>query len=189
MSENEAGEVTRLLLAWTGGDEDALPQLLPLVYEELRLLAVAYLSRERSDHTLQATDLVHETYLRLVDQRQVRCQTRHHFFAVAAQAMRRVLIDYARRHLAKKRDAGTKKLPLDDALAAVQRAHELIRLDDALDSLAAFDPQQAKIVELRFFGGLTSAEIGKVLGISVPTVTRNWRMARAWLQRSLTEAD
>lgn len=186
----DVGEITQILMDWEEGNDDAFDRLILLVYGELRLIAASYLRRERSDHTLHTTDLVHEAYLRLVDQKQVGCCNRRHFFAAAAQAMRRVLVDHARKHLAAKRDLGARKLTLDDALTvAAQRAPELVALDDALDSLAAFDPQQAKIVELRFFAGLTKMEIAPILGISVSTVTRSWRMAKAWLYRNLMEGD
>lgn len=188
--DEKAGEVTRLLLAWSDGDEHALADLMPRVYDELRSLAASYLRRERPGHTLQTSALVHEAYLRLVDQTRVRWHDRRHFFGIAAQAMRRVLVDHARGHLYAKRGGGARRLSLDEALtAAAESAPELVALDEALDRLAAADPQQAKIVELRFFGGLTGEEIGELLGVSVSTVTRGWRLARAFLYRSLTAGD
>ncbi len=186
--DEQAGEVTQLLKAWSDGNEEALAELMPAVYDELHSLAASYLRRERPDHTLQTSALVHEAYLRLVDQKRVRWHNRVHFFGIAAQAMRRILVDHARSQLYAKRGSGVRKLSLDEALTvSAQRAPELIALDDALTSLAAMDPQQARIVELRFFAGLTSEEIGHVLDVSVSTVTRGWRTARAWLYRSLTE--
>ena len=190
MGQETAGDVTQLLVAWSEGNEAALARLMPLVYEELHHLASSHLRRERADHTLQTAELVHEAYLRLVDQKRAGCYKRGHFFAVAAQAMRRVLVDHARKHLATRRNRGIRNLSLDQALTvSAERAPELVALDGALDSLASIDGQQAKIVELRFFGGLNSEEIGHLLGISVPTVTRAWRMARAWLYRNLKEGD
>ncbi len=187
---DDKGDVTRLLSAWSDGDEEALSALMPLVYDELRSLAAAYLRRERPDHTLRTSALIHEAYLRLVDQKRVRWHNRVHFFGVAAQAMRRVLVDHARSQQQAKRGGGARKVSLEEALTvAPEQAPELVALDEAMERLAAIDPRQAKIVELRFFGGLTSEEIGRVLGVSIPTVTRGWRMARAWLYRSLTEGQ
>jgi RNA polymerase sigma factor (TIGR02999 family) len=185
MSESISSHgVTQLLLKWSGGDREALEQLLPLVYRELHQLAERYLRRERSDHTLQATALVHEAYLKLIDQREVKWQNRAHFFGVAAQAMRRILVDHARSHMAAKRGSGGVKLSLEDNAAAVvsdEKAEEMIALDDALNHLAEIDPQKSRIVELRFFGGLSIEETAEVLGIGTATVIRQWRMARAWL--------
>jgi RNA polymerase sigma factor (TIGR02999 family) len=181
------GDVTRLLVAWSAGDERAQAELMAAVYRELRRLAAAYLRRERADHTLETSALVHEAFLRLVAQRRVSWQGRAHFFGIAAQMMRRVLADHARRHLYAKRGNGVRKASLDEALTlSVERAPELVALDDALTLLARLDPQKARIVELRFFAGLTSEEIARILGISVPTVTRGWRMARAWLYHHLS---
>ena len=177
-------EVTQLLLKWSNGDREALENLLPLVYKELHQLAARYLRRERSDHTLQATALVHEAYLKLIDQREVRWQNRAHFFGVAAQAMRRILVDHARGHMAAKRGSGGVKISLDDNEAAIvsdARAEEMVALDDALNQLSEIDPQKSRIVELRFFGGLSIEETAEVLGVGTATVTRQWRMARAWL--------
>jgi RNA polymerase sigma factor (TIGR02999 family) len=180
-------EVTRMLIDWSGGDGEAPARLMPLVYEELRRLARQYLQRERPDHTLQATGLVHEAYLRLVDQSTTTWQNRAHFFGVAAQIMRRILVDYARSHRAEKRGGGWDKLVFDDALApSAERSIDLVALDDALKDLLAFDPRQSQIVELRFFGGLTNEEIGEVLDVSPRTVKREWRMAKAWLRREIT---
>jgi RNA polymerase sigma factor (TIGR02999 family) len=178
--------VTRLLVDWSHGDLDALEKLTPLVYQELRRLARRHLRVERSDHTLQSGALVHEAYLRLIDQRNVNWQNRAHFFGVAAQLIRRILIDYARNRRAAKRGAGACKLTLDDALDAPQaRDLDVVALDDALETLAKIDPRQSRIVELRFFTGLTVEETGEVLGISAPTVNREWNAAKAWLFREL----
>jgi RNA polymerase sigma factor (TIGR02999 family) len=179
-------EVTRMLVDWSGGDREAPARLMPLVYEELRQLARQYLQRERPDHTLQATGLVHEAYLRLVDQSTTTWQNRAHFFGVAAQVMRRILVDYARSHRAEKRGGGWDKLVFDEALApSDERSFDLVALDDALKDLLALDPRQSQIVELRFFGGLTNEEVGEVLDVSPRTVKREWRMAKAWLRREI----
>ena len=181
----EAGDITRLLQAWSAGDKQALDDLLPLLYRELRSLAASYIRRERKDHTLQATALVHEAYLRMVDQIQVQSQSRTQFFAIAANLMRQILVHHARRHRAVKRGGGN-KVQLNDTVAAVEQpGGDLIALDQALDRLAELDPRQARIVELRFFGGLTEEEIAGVLAISLATVQRNWRIARAQLQHEL----
>jgi RNA polymerase sigma factor (TIGR02999 family) len=178
-------DVTALLVASSKGDEQALNQLLPLVYEELRRQADRYLKRERSDHTLQATALVHEAYIRLIDQK-VSWQNRAHFFGVAAEMMRRILIDHARGHQAAKRGSGGIKLSLEDVLNLTdEKAADLLALDDALKALAEMDPQKAKLVELRFFGGLSIEETAEVLDVGTATVTRQWRMAKAWLYQEL----
>lgn len=183
-------EVTRMLIDWSGGDREAPAKLMPLVYEELRQLARQYLQRERADHTLQATGLVHEAYLRLVDQSTTTWQNRAHFFGVAAQLMRRILVDYARSHRAEKRGGGWDKLVFDEAIApAAERSIDLIALDDALKDLLALDPRQSQIVELRFFGGLTNEEVAEVLDVSPRTVKREWRMAKAWLRRAITTEE
>ena len=182
-----AQSVTQLLVEWSHGDQDALERLTPLVYSELRRLARRHLSRERSDHTLQSTALVHEAYLRLVDQRNVQWQNRAHFFGVAAQLIRRILIDHARARQAGKRGAGACLLSLDEALDAPSggRPLDIVALDDALEQLAKIDPRQSRIVELRFFAGLTVQETAEVLNISTPTVNREWNAAKAWLFREL----
>ena len=183
------GAVTALLRAWKGGDPDASEQLLPLVYRELRRQAAAYLSRERANHTLPATALVHEAYLRLVGQ-DAEYADRAHFFALAASMMRRVLVDHARARAAAKRSRPDLFLTVDDATPSVEpRPVELLTLDRALTELAALDPRQARIVELRYFVGLTAAETADVLGISPTTVKREWNIARAWLYRALEAAD
>lgn len=179
-------DVTVLLGQLTGGNEGAASKLIPLVYNELRRLAGGYMRRERSDHTLQPTALVHEAYLKLVEQRSVDWQGRAHFFGIAAQMMRRILIDHARGHLRDKRGGGEKPMPLDDALVfAPEQSTELVKLDQSLERLAELDPRQSKIVELRFFGGLTVEQTAEVLGISPKTVKRDWSVAKAWLHGDL----
>jgi RNA polymerase sigma factor (TIGR02999 family) len=187
MSSAQPHDITQLLVASSHGDSDALNKLLPMVYDELRRLADRYLRREREDHTLQATALVHEAYLRLVDQN-VPWQNRAHFFGIAAEMMRRILIDHARGLQAAKRGSGGIKLALDDVLDfSDERADELIALDDALKALADIDPQKSRIVELRFFAGLSIEETAKVLDIGTATVIRQWRMAKAWLYHEVSK--
>jgi RNA polymerase sigma factor (TIGR02999 family) len=179
-------EVTQLLQQWGEGRQEALDQLLPRIYDELRKLAGSYLRRERRDHTLQPTALVHEAFLKLVDQRAVQWQNRAHFFGIAAQAMRRILVDHARAHDADKRGAGERKISLDDAdVAGAMPDIDVLALDEALTRLAALDPQQSRVVELRFFGGLTMEETAEVMGTSPATVGREWTMAKAWLYAEL----
>jgi RNA polymerase sigma factor (TIGR02999 family) len=180
------GEVTRLLIAWSRGDRGALEDLMPLVYPELRRLAARYLRRERSGGSLQSTAVVHEAYIRLVDQRNVRWQNRAHFFGVAAQAMRRILIDHARRRAAKKRAGRKANLTPEVGPRVEPRSIDLIALDHALSRLAALDADQAHLVELRYFGGLTTQETAEVMGCSTAKVERDWRAARIWLHRELT---
>ncbi|MDT5269217.1 MAG: hypothetical protein QOH49_1403 [Acidobacteriota bacterium] len=183
-------EVTQILQEVSGGDREAPARLMPLVYDELRRLADHYLRQERADHTLQPTALVHEAYLRLVDQTRVDWQNRAHFFGVAAQLMRRILVDYARRHQTSKRGGLRQKLTLDEAVDYSQtRDVDLVRLDDALTALAQFDARQSQIVELRFFGGLTIEETAEALGISPATVKVDWNMAKAWLRREIGGGD
>jgi len=175
-------DVTQLLVDWGKGDKQALDGLMPLVYDELHRIASRYLRRERQGHTLQTTALINEAYMRLVDQNRVSWQSRAHFFGVAAQMMRRILVDHARSHLYAKRGGGAQKLTLDEAIATPQeRDLDLVALDDALTTLAEIDPQQGRIIELRFFGGLTIDETAEVLSISPATVKRDWNMAKAWL--------
>jgi RNA polymerase sigma factor (TIGR02999 family) len=182
LSTSSQHEVTRLLIRLTDGENAVLDDLLPLVYSELRRLAASYLRRERSDHTLQPTALVHEAYIRLVDQTQVRWQNRAHFFGVAAQMMRRILVDHARSQQAEKRGGEFQKLSLDENIdVSGERAADLVALDEALTRLAELDPVKSRVVELRFFGGLSVEETAEVLGVSAPTVKRQWRMAKAWL--------
>jgi RNA polymerase sigma factor (TIGR02999 family) len=179
--------VTQLLASWSKGDRGALERLTPLVYGELKRLAGRYLRRERPGHTLQATALVHEAFLRLVDQRNVEWQNRAHFFGVAAQLIRRILVDHARGRMAAKRGANAVKLSLEDVVETPrQRPLDLVALDDALDALAKMDPQQSRIVELRFFAGLSIEETAEVLRISPATVKRDWTAAKAWLYRDLS---
>ncbi|MFQ5805046.1 MAG: sigma-70 family RNA polymerase sigma factor [Phycisphaerae bacterium] len=186
MATPAPGNVTQLLREFGAGDQEALNKLMPQVYAELRTLAGRALRRERRDHTLGATALVHEAYLRLVDQRDVQWQHRAHFFGVAAQLMRRILVDHARKRGAAKRGGARGKVALDDsAMAAGARSVDLTALDEALTRLAEFDPQQNRIVELRFFGGLTIEETAKVLGISPATIKREWTVAKAWLRREI----
>jgi RNA polymerase sigma factor (TIGR02999 family) len=180
-------EVTQLLVDWSNGDQAALDKLLPLVNAELRRLAARYMRRETPGHTLQTSALVNEAYLRLVDQRHVRWQNRTHFFGIAAQLMRRILIDHARSHHYAKRGGGALKVSLDEAAAATEaRSAELLAVDEALEKLTALDARKGRIVELRFFGGLSLEETAEVMGISSPTVQREWRAAKAWLHRMLT---
>ena len=174
--------VTQLLAHWTQGDDAALGELTPLVYEELRRLAHYHMGGERPDHTLQTTALVNEAYLRLADQTNPRWQDRAHFFAVASQTMRHILVDYARAQAREKRGGGAQKLSLDEAVSfSKEKEVDLLVLDESLRELAAIDEQQSKIVELRFFGGLTVEETAVVLHISPATVKREWRIAKAWL--------
>jgi RNA polymerase sigma factor (TIGR02999 family) len=184
MAEPERA-VTALLRDWSGGDQAALERLMPLVYAELRKLAASYLRSERPNHTLQPTALVNEAYLRLVDQRNVNWQNRAHFFGIAAQMMRRILVDHARRRQAGKRDAAPYLLQASADLPGGFRDLELLALDEALRGLAALDTRQARIVELRFFGGLTVEETAEAAGVSPATVKREWRTARAWLAREI----
>lgn len=183
----DSGDVTQLLVDYSNGKRDALDVLTPLVYGELRNLAARYLRRERSDHTLQSTALVHEAYLRLIDQNQVRWQNRAHFFGVAAQMIRRILVDHARTRHAQKRGGNAQKLSLDEAIGLPERRDlDIVALDDALKLLAELDAQQSKVIELRFFGGLSIEETAEALGISPATVKREWVTARAWLLRQLS---
>ena len=186
MSEPLDQDVTHLLIQWSKGDSAALDALVPLVYDELRRLAQLYLSREKPGHTLSSTALVHEAYLRLVKQKDVTWQNRAHFFGVAARMMRRILVDHARRHGYAKRGGGELTLSLDETMApAPEREINLVALDDALETLAKLDERQSRMVELRFFGGLSIEETSEVLGVSAPTVKREWASARAWLYREI----
>ena len=185
MSEAPAGEITVLLRSWSRGDRSALDQLIPKVYSELNRIAAAYLRRERSGHTLQTTALVHEAYLRLVNQKEVESNSRAQFFAIAANLMRQVLVNHAERRLAAKRGGG-KNVALAEATALLgEPSLDVLALDRALHKLSKLDPRQSRIVELRFFGGLTEKEIASVIGISAITVQRDWRIARAVLHREL----
>jgi RNA polymerase sigma-70 factor (ECF subfamily) len=180
-------DITQLLLTWSNGDESALDQLIPLVYPELRRMARVYMGRENSGHTLQTSALINEAYLRLVNQQQVEWQDRAHFFAVAAQIMRHILVDHARKHQRNKRGGGTEHVPFDDvAVVRDERAVELLALDDALKQLAAIDARKSQIVELRFFGGLTVDETAGVMKLAPITIMREWRAAKAWLGREVS---
>jgi RNA polymerase sigma factor (TIGR02999 family) len=186
MPRDSSSQVSKLLENWRDGDEGAREALIPLVYDELRRLARRHLRRERPDHTLQSAALVNEAYLRLIRQEQPQWQNRAHFFGVAAQLMRHILVDHARNRAAAKRGAGAPRLTLDPEYALPQgRDVDLVALDDALNQLAALDPQQSRVVELRFFGGLSIEETSIVLGISPATVKREWATARAWLRREM----
>ncbi len=181
--ENPGQNVTELLVKLTDGNTQVLEALLPIVYGELRSLANNYLRRERVDHTLQPTALVHEAYMKLVDQRNVVWQNRAHFFGIAANIMRRILVDHARRHKSEKRGGEYSKEQLEEALVVVsdERSFELLALDEALENLAEMDPQKARMVELRYFGGLSVEETAEVMGVSEITVKRHWKLAKAWL--------
>jgi RNA polymerase sigma factor (TIGR02999 family) len=179
--------VTQLLVAWGDGDTAALDQLMPLVYEELHRLAHQYMSRERSGHTLQTSALVNEAYLRLVNQNRAHWQNRAHFFGIAAQLMRRILVDYARRGRYAKRGGDARQVSLDEAMiVSEERAADVAALDDALNSLAEIDPRKSRIVELRFFGGLSIEETAEVLAVSPATIMRDWTLAKAWLRRAVS---
>ena len=179
-----ARDVTPLLRAWSEGDDEALNRLVPVVYRELHRIARRCMARENPNQTLQATALVNEAYLRLVDVQRIRWQDRAHFFALCARAMRRILVDHARSRASLKRGAGQVCLELDEARVA-GKSTNLLELDDALNRLAAFDPRKSQVVELRFFGGLSEEETAAALGVSEETVQRDWRMARVWLYREL----
>jgi RNA polymerase sigma factor (TIGR02999 family) len=183
-------EITQLLVRWREGDETALDKLIPLVYTELRRLAGHYMHQERPGHTLQTSALINEAYLRLIDHKNINWENRAHFFGVAAQAMRRVLVDYARSRRYIKRGGDVQMVPLDEAaLVSRQKAADLVALDDALASLARIDPRKSRVVELRYFGGLSVEEAAEVLGISQATVMREWSTAKAWLLRAVSECD
>jgi len=184
-----SGKVTQLLLELSGGNRAVVDELIPFLYQELKRIAAAQLRQERPGHTLQVTALVHEAYLKLVDQRQVTWRNQAHFFGVAAQVMRRILLDYAKGRDRGKRGGGVRKVSLDEALTvSYDRAFELVRIDEALERLEAFDQRQAQVVEMRFFGGLSVEETAEALGVSEPTVKREWAMAKAWLHREISTA-
>ena len=186
MRTHSPQEITRLLVAWGDGDESALEDLTPLVYEELHRLAHHYMSHERGGHTLQTSALVNEAYVRLIDWKNVRWQSRAHFFGVSAQLMRRILVDFARARRYQKRGGGEPLAALDEvALTSDKKSADLVALDEALTSLAELDARQSKVVELRFFGGLSIEEAAEVLKVSAGTVRRDWSLARAWLHREL----
>ena len=190
ISEATPEEITDLLIDWGNGEQRALEKLMPLVYERLRRLAVSFLRHERSDHTLQASALVNEAYLRLIRQDRVHWRDRAHFFAIAGRMMRRILVDHARSHGSGKRGGAARGVSPEvlERVPAV-RDPDLIALDEALDNLAAKDPQLARLVELRYFGGLKKEDLAEVLGISPATVTRRWRLAKAWLFRYLVKGE
>ncbi|MEZ5967433.1 MAG: sigma-70 family RNA polymerase sigma factor [Planctomycetota bacterium] len=186
MDEPRPEHVTKLLVDWCAGDQRALAELMPLVMDQLKAQARRYLERERSDHTLQATALVNEAYLRLIDQSKVKWQNRTHFFAVCAQIMRRILVDHARNRRAQKRGGSAKKVDFDDLSGLLSdKQVDIVALDDALHELAKIDKRQARIVELRFFGGLSIEEAAEVEGVSRATANREWAMARAWLHMQM----
>jgi len=181
-----SGEITRLLLAWSDGDSAALGRLTPLIQAELHRLAQRCMARESPGHTLQATALVNEAYLKLIDQRRARWHNRAHFFAVSAQLMRRILVDHARRRRFQKRGGSAVRVSLDEAgTVAAETSADIVDLDDALEALTRIDPRQARVVELRFFGGLSVEETAEFLGISPKTVQRDWKIAKLWLLREL----
>lgn len=183
---SDPGEITRLLAEWSDGNHAALDSLVPIVYDELRRLASNYMRGERPGHLLQTTALVNEAYLRLLGRHSISCQTRAQFFAVAAQVMRRVLVDYARTRNRMKRKANEQPLSLEDvAVLSDDRAEEVLGINSALDSLAAFDPRKGKVFEMRYFGGMTVDEVAETLGVSPVTVERDWRMAKIWLRREI----
>jgi RNA polymerase sigma factor (TIGR02999 family) len=184
----QPNDVTRLLIDWNKGDSEALNALMPLVYDELRRIARRHLQGERFGHTLQSTALVHEAFLRLIDVERIQWQNRAHFIAMAAQMIRRILVDHARTRKAEKRGSGAMLLELDEGIVAPGGGPvDLVDLNNALEKLAVIDDQQARIVELRFFGGLSVEETAEVLGISTPTVKRDWKMARAWLFQQMVQ--
>jgi len=180
-------DLTQLLVAWRDGDRSALNELIPLVHDELRRLAHRYMSGERAGHTLETTALVNEAYIRLIDSSRVQWKNRAHFFAVSAQLMRRILVDYARSHRSAKRGGGATPVPLDDALVLSSDLDpDLVALDEALSRLASLDERKSQVVELRFFGGLAVEETAEVLGVSADTVMRDWRLAKSWLMREMS---
>ena len=186
MTSSAPTNVTQLLLAWSDGDQAALDQLVPLIYDELRRLARRYMAREHAGHTLQTTALVNEAYMRLVDWKNVRWQNRAHFFGVSAQLMRRLLVDFARARRQIKRAGQQQRVSFEDALAvAADRGADILALDDALKTLALLNERQARVVEMRFFGGLSEDEIAEVLKVTEGAVRYDWRMAKAWLHRAL----
>jgi len=189
MAGTQSQGITELLLAWSRGERAALEKLVPRVHAELRRVAHRYMARERTGHTLQTTALVNEAYLRLINVEQVRWQNRAHFFAVSAQLMRRILVDFARSRNYLKRGGGAQKVTLDEAMVVSQEpGQDLVALDDALKALAVTDARKARVVELRFFGGLSVEETAEVLKVSADTVTRDWRLAKVWLAREMGKA-
>ena len=190
MPPSPPSEITRLLVAWCEGDQTVLDKLMPLVERELHRIASRYMGRERPGHTLQTTALVNEAYLRLVGQKNVRWQNRAHFFAIAAQSMRRILMNYARDQHRDKRGAGAIQVSLSEAcVISAERSAELVALDEALERLALIDERKSRVVELRYFGGLSVAETAEVLGVSEVTVNRDWKLAKAWLSREVGHGE
>lgn len=192
MEPESAGEITQLLQGWRGGDRKSLDALLPIVYKELRRLAHFQLRQERPDHTLQSSALVNEAYLRLVGLNAPRWESRTHFFAIAAQQMRQILVDYARRHRAEKRGGGVETIALEDATIespGKNKDVDVLALDDALKALALIDVRKAQVVELKFFGGLNFEEMAEVLNVSAVTISRDWSTARAWLHREMSQGN
>ena len=188
MAPASAQGVTQLLKAWGNGEQEALEQLIPLIYSELHRLAHRYMERERNAHTLQSTALVHEAYERLIDLKEVSWQNRAHFFGVSARLMRRVLVDYARSRRYSKRGGEWRQVPLNEAVAVFRdRRTDVVALDDALRTLAGIDPRKSRVVEMRFFGGLSIKETAEVLNVSPETVLRDWRLAKVWLLRELSQ--
>lgn len=184
------GDVTELLIAWGRGDQAALHELMPVVYNELRRLAHRHLRREQAGHTLETTGLVHEAYLRLVDQARTELESRAHFFAIASRQMRRILVDHYRSQHYAKRGGGAVRIDLEQACVATpEKARDVVALDDALTELASFDERKCRVVELRFFGGLSIEDTAIALGVSQGTVMRDWTLARAWLQRAITSSN
>lgn len=182
--------ITRLLVDWRGGDQAALEQLIPLVHDELRRLARRHMAHERVGHTLQATALVNEAFVRLIDVRQVKWQDRTHFFAMSSRLMRRILVDFARSKGYQKRGGDVQKVSFDEALVVTtEPGQDLVALDDALNALAAFDSRKAQVIEMRFFGGLSVEETAEALNVSVDTVMRDWKLAKAWLLRELKQSS
>ena len=186
MNAASALDVTKLLRDWTGGDASALNRLMPVVYEEFRRIAVGYMHRERAGHTLQATALINEAYLRVIDINRIEWRDRTHFFALCAQIMRRILVDHARSRIYLKRGGGAHLITLDECMAIGEPAAELTALDDALNALAVRDQRKARVVELRFFAGLTVDETASVLKVSPQTVARDWSLSKAWLAREMS---
>jgi RNA polymerase sigma-70 factor (ECF subfamily) len=190
MPKPSAQEVTTLLIDWRQGNQEALDRLMPIIYEELRRRAHRYMQGQRKGHSLQTTGLIDETYLRLLDCSKVSWKNRAHFFAVTARLMRRILVDHARAHSYKKRGGGLERISLDlNQIPAIRDDPDLVALDDALEALAAEDDRKSRVVELRFFGGLSVEETAEVLGISGQTVMRDWRLAKVWLMREISEPD
>ncbi len=188
MSNTDSHQITQLLIDWNNGNEFALEQLIPLVYEELRQMAKRYMRRQPSEHTFQTTELIHEAYLKLAKSDENNYQNRAHFFGIAAQAMRHILVDYARSKQSKKRGGFQQRITLDEtALISSKRSDEMLVLDDALKRLTTLDERKSKVVELKYFGGLTNEEVAAFLKISPETVKRDWRFARTWLLREMSE--